>query len=62
MVAAMEVHGNASSIHAEGRKARKLMDDAREQLGIHVGLLAADDDIHQRWHRSQQHGVTRRGC
>ena len=39
MQAAMDVHGNASSIHAEGRKARKLMDDARETLSFTLGCL-----------------------
>jgi cysteine desulfurase len=39
MLAAMAVHGNASSIHAEGRKARKLMDDARETLAFSLGCL-----------------------
>jgi cysteine desulfurase len=39
MLAAMELGGNASSIHAEGRKARKLMDDAREKLAFKLGCL-----------------------
>ena len=39
MLAAFEQTGNASSIHAEGRKARKLMDDAREQLAFALGCL-----------------------
>ena len=39
MVAAMEVGGNASSVHAEGRTARKLMDDAREKLAFWLGCL-----------------------
>jgi cysteine desulfurase len=39
MLAAMDVHGNASSIHNEGRKARKLMDDARETLAFKLGCL-----------------------
>jgi cysteine desulfurase len=39
MIAAFDVHGNASSVHAEGRKAHKLMDDAREQLGFALGCL-----------------------
>ena len=32
MLAAMEVTGNASSVHAEGRAARQLLDDAREAI------------------------------
>ena len=39
MAAAMEVGGNASSVHAEGRAARKLMDDAREKLAFWLGCL-----------------------
>jgi cysteine desulfurase len=39
MLAAMDVHGNPSSIHGEGRKARKLMDDAREALAFKLGCL-----------------------
>ena len=40
MQAAMEIDGNASSIHAEGRKARKHMDDSRDKLAFHLGCLA----------------------
>jgi cysteine desulfurase len=39
MLAAMETCGNPSSIHAEGRKARKVMDDAREKLAFMLGCL-----------------------
>ncbi len=39
MVAAMDVGGNASSVHAEGRAARKVMDDAREKLAFWLGCL-----------------------
>jgi cysteine desulfurase len=39
MLNAMETHGNPSSIHGEGRKARKLMDDARETLAFNLGCL-----------------------
>ncbi len=39
MMTAMDVHGNPSSIHGEGRKARKLMDDAREALAFKLGCL-----------------------
>ena len=39
MLAAMDVGGNASSIHGEGRRARKLMDDAREALAFSLGCL-----------------------
>jgi cysteine desulfurase len=39
MIAAMEACGNASSIHAEGRAAYKLMEDARTRLGFVLGCL-----------------------
>lgn len=39
MVAAMEISGNASSVHSEGRKAHKLMDDAREAIAFNLGCL-----------------------
>jgi cysteine desulfurase len=39
MLDAMEVSGNASSVHTEGRKAHKLMDDARETLAFNLGCL-----------------------
>ena len=39
MLAAMDVHGNASSIHHEGREAHKLMDTAREALAFKLGCL-----------------------
>lgn len=40
MVCAMDCTGNASSIHGEGRAARKLIDDAREQVARAVGVIA----------------------
>jgi cysteine desulfurase len=39
MLAAMDQSGNASSIHREGRAARKVMDDAREKISFAVGCL-----------------------
>ncbi len=39
MLAAMDKGGNASSVHAEGRAARKVMDDAREQIAFRLGCL-----------------------
>jgi cysteine desulfurase len=39
MLRAMEQGGNASSIHAEGRAARKIMDDAREAIAFKLGCL-----------------------
>ena len=37
---AMDCTGNASSVHGEGRAARKLLDDAREQVARAVGVIA----------------------
>ncbi|WP_333794242.1 cysteine desulfurase family protein [Hyphomicrobium sp.] len=37
MVAALDVFGNASSVHAEGRRARALIDEARESVAALVG-------------------------
>jgi cysteine desulfurase len=39
MIAASEVAGNASSIHAEGRAARKQLDDARDVIAKELGVL-----------------------
>jgi cysteine desulfurase len=39
MVAAMDVGGNASSVHGEGRAARKLLSEAREKLALWFGCL-----------------------
>jgi len=39
MLAVSEVAGNASSIHAEGRAARKLLDDARDVVAKELGVL-----------------------
>jgi cysteine desulfurase len=40
MLAALETGGNASSIHAEGRAARKILDDAREVIARELGVIA----------------------
>ncbi len=42
MVAAMEVVGNPSSVHAEGRAARALVERARAQVAAATGCLAGD--------------------
>ncbi|MDR5654502.1 cysteine desulfurase family protein [Ruixingdingia sedimenti] len=42
MVAAMEVAGNPSSVHAEGRAARALVERARAQVAVALGAQAAD--------------------
>ncbi|HLA03260.1 MAG TPA: aminotransferase class V-fold PLP-dependent enzyme, partial [Aestuariivirga sp.] len=40
MCAAMDVDGNASSVHREGRAARKLLDDSREAIARELGVIA----------------------
>lgn len=42
MVAAMEISGNASSVHAEGRAARALIEKARAQVAEAVGCKPAE--------------------
>ncbi len=39
MRAAMDVEGNASSVHREGRHAHKLLDDSREKIAFSLGCL-----------------------
>src|SRR6478736_7064660 len=39
-VAAMDLSGNPSSVHAEGRRARRLVEDARATIAGAVGALA----------------------
>src|SRR5471030_536728 len=40
MVAALELTGNASSVHGEGRNARRLVEEARAQVAALVGAEA----------------------
>ncbi len=42
MLAALDVTGNPSSIHAAGRAARRAMEDAREALAARFGVRAGD--------------------
>jgi cysteine desulfurase len=42
MAAAWEVAGNPSSVHAEGRQARRLVEDARAAVAAAVGARASD--------------------
>ena len=48
MLAALDVHANASSVHAEGRAARRLVEDARGEVAagllIHEGQLTYADE------------------
>jgi len=40
MLSALELTGNASSIHAEGRQAHALLDEARDAVARAVGAIA----------------------
>src|SRR6201984_2628378 len=42
MVAALDVGGNPCSVHAEGRAARRLIDEARRRVAVLVGAEPAD--------------------
>ena len=42
MIAALDAIGNPSSVHAEGRAARRLMDDARRRVAALVGAEPGD--------------------
>ena len=41
-VAALDVTGNPSSVHAAGRAARRLIEDARDKVAALVGVTARD--------------------
>jgi cysteine desulfurase len=40
MLAALDAGGNASSVHGEGRMARKILDDARDVIAEALGVIA----------------------
>ena len=40
MLGALALHGNASSVHAEGRAARGMLDDSRDRIARAVGVIA----------------------
>ena len=40
MLAAMDALGNASSVHAEGRRARSLIEQSRRTIALHLGVDA----------------------
>ena len=42
MLTALQLPGNASSVHGEGRAARRLIEDAREQVAALVGCTGAE--------------------
>ena len=46
MLAAMEVVGNPSSVHSEGRRAKGLIETARRQVAEALGAGEADGRAH----------------
>src|SRR5438876_1055475 len=40
MLKAMELTGNASSVHGEGRAAHQLLDESRETIAREIGVIA----------------------
>src|SRR5258708_985349 len=42
VIAALDVTGNPSSVHAAGRAARHLIEDARDQVAALVGMISRD--------------------
>ena len=42
MLAALDLVGNPSSVHAEGRRARSVIEDARKSVAEMVGARVAD--------------------
>ncbi len=42
MIEAMDLVGNPSSVHAEGRRARRIVEDAREKVAALVGAKPAE--------------------
>ncbi len=51
MLAALEVTGNPSSVHAAGRAARRVLEDAREVAGRPVRCAGAGSGVHLGRHR-----------
>ena len=58
--AALDVTGNPSSVHAEGRAARRLVEQAREQVAALVGADRARRGVHLGRHRGQHAGADAR--
>ena len=57
MVAALGLTGNASSVHAEGRAARRLVEEARAQVAGSGRRRGQERHLHLRRHRSQHAGA-----
>ena len=61
MLAALEVTGNPSSVHAAGRAARRILEDARETLAARFGARRAEPRLHVGRHRGRCAGNPRLG-
>ena len=57
MAHAWDIAGNPSSVHAEGREARRLVEDARAIVAGAVGGRAAERGVHLGRHRGQCAGA-----
>ena len=60
LTAALELCGNPSSVHGEGRAARRLIEDAREQVATLVGADPARRGLHLGRNRGQCAGAVAR--
>ena len=59
MIAAMDVVGNPSSVHAEGRAAKALVEKARAQVAAALGAEGADDRLYLQRDRGRRIGDAR---
>ena len=56
MTAVLATVGNASSLHATGRAARRRMEESRETLAKLLGARPSEVDLHRGRHRERQPG------
>ncbi len=57
MLAALDLVGNPSSVHAEGRAARRIVEEAREQVAALVGGGTTQCSVHLGGDRGQHAGA-----
>ena len=57
MVEAMEIFGNPSSTHGEGRKAKAIIETVRKGIAQRLNCLPCRNCLHLRGHRSGQLGA-----
>ena len=55
-VAALDEAANASSVHAEGRRAREIIEISRREIALAVRFEAGERDLHKRRDRSRRPG------